>query len=230
MNIKSKRIFAVSTIIALTGLLVNPTFAEDLAPIVVTAEETATIVSTAETLTTGSILIKHIVVNDNLGSKTAADFEFTIKHFGTNVEGSPFNVTEASGTNFTLIPGTYVIAVAPVDGYLGMWIDEVRIGFVDLKAGQEVTLTRYTRDVGIATPDLPATEPTTDPVIGQSDVYSCNSFGSGMGTGNFLCTEPVTENGGLLPTTGTNWFNALALGLLLSAAGALAFRKSSLSR
>jgi LPXTG-motif cell wall-anchored protein len=204
MNIKSKRILAVSTIIALAGLLVNPAFAEDLPPVVLTAEETTAVVTTAEIPTTGTIYVENIVTNDNLGTKTAADFEFTITHFGADIAGSPFRVTETSKTHFVLAPGTYVVSVASMDGYLGTWSGEgVTNGFVDLRAGQEITFVRTTNDAGTATPVYIAPEPVM---------------------------EPATEDGGLLPTTGTNWFNALALGLLLSAAGALAFRKSSLSR
>jgi LPXTG-motif cell wall-anchored protein len=201
MNIKSKRILAVSTIIALSGLLINPAIAED--PVTTAAIDTATAVVTTAAPVTGIIHVQNIVVNDNIGTKTATDFEFTIKHFGTNVEGSPFSVTEAAGTNFTLEPGTYVVAVAYADGYLGSWTGEgIENGFINLKAGQEITITRNTYDLGIAAPVYPSTTTTVD---------------------------PVTEDGGILPVTGTNWFNALALGLLLSAAGALAFRKNSLS-
>jgi LPXTG-motif cell wall-anchored protein len=204
MNIKSKRILAVSTIIVLAGLLVNPTFAEDQPAVVVTAEETTAVVTTAEIATTGTIYVENIVTNDNLGTKTSADFEFSIAHFGADVAGSPFRVTETSRTHFVLAPGTYVVSVDSVDGYLGTWSGEgVTNGFINLKAGQEITFIRNTNDVGTASPVYQVIEPTPD---------------------------PVTEDGGILPTTGTNWFNALALGLLLSAAGALAFRKSSLNR
>jgi LPXTG-motif cell wall-anchored protein len=208
MNIKSKRILAVSTIIALAGLLVNPSFAEDPVPTVLaavetTAVETTAVVETAAAPTTGTIYVENIVINDNLGTKTAADFELSITHFGADIAGSPFRVTETSGTHFVLAPGTYVVAIESMDGYLGTWSGEgVTNGFVDLKAGQEITFIRNTYDNGVATPVYIAPEPVV---------------------------EPVTEDGGLLPVTGTNWFNALALGLLLSAAGAIAFRKSSLS-
>lgn len=217
MNIKSKRILAVSTIIVLAGLSVNPAFAEDLPSVVVTAEETTAVVTTVEIPTTGTIYVENIVTNDNLGTKTAADFEFTLRHFGADVAGSPFRVTETSRTHFTLAPGTYVVAVNSVEGYLGTWTGEgVTNGFVDLKAGQEITFIRNTYDNGVAE----VVYPTVDPIT------PCDPAGPNYqdGTCNF-----VTEDGGLLPVTGTNWFNALALGLLLSAAGAIAFRKSSLS-
>lgn len=211
MNIKSKRILAVSTIIALSGLLLNPSQAEDV--VTTTAIETTTEVVTTSVPTTGIINVKNIVVNDNQGTNTAADFEFTVKHFGTNVEGSPFSITDETGTQFTLEPGTYVVAATALGGYLGSWSGEgIENGFIDLKAGDEVTIVRYSNDIGISD---------------QLNLSTCNSGGFGMGTGTFPCTAPVTEDGGLLPATSTNWFNLLALGFLLSAAGAYSFRKNS---
>ena len=193
MNTKSKRILAVSTILACVGLLTTPANAVD---------EIA-IVTTAAVETTGVIRVENIVVNDNLGTKTFSDFEFTVKHFGTNVEGSPFNLTETSTKSFTLQPGTYVVSATSVDGYLGIWSGVGIVnGFINLKAGDDITITRNTYDIGIALPVYPTAEPTVD---------------------------PVTEDGGVLPATSSNWFNALALGLLLSAAGALGFRKNSLN-
>jgi LPXTG-motif cell wall-anchored protein len=217
MNIKSKRILAVSTIIALAGLLVNPSFAEDPVPTVLAAVETTAVVEVMAAPTTGTIYVENIVTNDNLGTKTAADFEFSITHFGADIAGSPFRVTETSGTHFVLAPGTYVVAIESMDGYLGTWSgDGVTNGFVDLKAGQEITFIRNTYDNGVAEVVFPTVDPATP----------CDPAGPNYqdGTCNF-----VTEDGGLLPVTGTNWFNALALGLLLSVAGAIVFRKSYLS-
>jgi hypothetical protein len=207
MNIKSKRILAVSTIIAFTGLLVTPAFAEDLAEVAATTSVEAT----------GIIHVENFVVNDSLGTKTAADFEFTVKHFGTNVEGSPFNITDETGMTFVLEPGTYVVAVASVDGYLGSWSGEgITNGFIDLQAGQEITITRNSYDIGIATPSLPTVVP-VDPVL------ACGQMGA---DGSIGVCNLETEDGGLLPATSTNWFNALAIGLLLTIAGAYGFRKN----
>lgn len=194
MNTKSKRILAVSTILACVGLLTTPANAVD---------EIA-VVTTAAIETTGVINVENIVVNDNLGTKTAGDFEFSVKHFGTHVVGSPFSLTETSIKSFTLEPGTYVVGVSAIDGYLGIWSGVgIENGFINLKAGENITITRNTYDIGIAAVVYPTYEPTVD---------------------------PVTEDGGTLPATSSNWFNALALGLLLSAAGALGFRKNSLNQ
>jgi hypothetical protein len=205
MNIKSKRIFAVSTIIAFTGLLVTPAFAEDPAEVVVTTSVP----------TTGIIHVENFVVNDNLGTKTAADFEFTVKHFGTNVEGSPFNITDETGMTFILEPGTYVVAATSVDGYLGSWSGEgIENGFIDLRAGQEVTITRNSYDIGLAATIYPTVGPVT----------TCGPLGPNDAPGT---CNLVTEDGGLLPATSSNWFNVLAIGVLLSIAGAYGFRKNS---
>jgi LPXTG-motif cell wall-anchored protein len=208
MNIKSKRIFAVSTIIAFAGMLSAPAFAEDLVEVVATTSVQAT----------GIIHVENNVVNDNLGTKTAADFEFTVKHFGTNVEGSPFNITDETGMTFVLAPGTYVVAATSVDGYLGSWSGEgIENGFIDLQAGEEVTIVRYSNDIGIATPTIPV-------VVPVNPVLPCGQMGNDGSIG--VCNQ-VTDDGGLLPATSTNWFNLLALGFLLSAAGAYSFRKNS---
>jgi LPXTG-motif cell wall-anchored protein len=208
MKIKSKRILTVSTIIAFAGLLVSPAFAEDLAEVV----------ATTSVQTTGIINVEHIVVNDNLGTKTSGDFEFTVKHFGTNVEGSPFNITDETGMQFILEPGTYVVSVASVDGYLGTWSGEgVTNGFVNLKAGQEITFVRNTYDNGVAE----VVYPIVDPVI------PCDPAGPNYQDGT---CKFVTEDGGLLPVTGTNWFNAVAIGLLIATVGAFGLRKYSLNK
>jgi hypothetical protein len=210
MNFKSKRIFAVSTIIAFTGLLSAPAFAEDLVEVA----------ATTSVQTTGIIHVENIVVNDNLGTKTAADFEFSVTHFGADVAGSPFNITDSAGMTFILAPGTYVVAATSVDGYLGTWSGVgVTNGFIDLQAGQEITFTRTSYDNGIATPTLPVVAPV-------ETVLPCGQMGADGSIG--VCNQ-VTDDGGLLPATSSNWFNALALGILLSIAGAYGFRKNSVN-
>jgi hypothetical protein len=207
MNFKSKRILAVSTIIAFIGLLSAPAFAEDLVEVV----------ATTSVQTTGIIHVENVVVNDNLGTKTAADFEFSVTHFGADVAGSPFNITDAAGMTFILAPGTYVVAAASVDGYLGSWSGEgVTNGFIDLQAGQEITFTRTSNDNGIATPTLPV-------VVPVETVLPCGQMGNDGSIG--VCNQE-TEDGGVLPATSSNWFNALAIGLLLSIVGAYGFRKN----
>jgi len=69
-------------------------------------------------------------------------------------------------------------------------------GFIQLEAGDVVTIVRIHNDNGI------------------SDV---------------VIEQPATEDGGLLPNTATPWFNYLIVGLLITAAGALGFRKFALS-
>lgn len=258
MIVKLKKVLVISAILTFAGLLINPAYAADLT--VTLNSQGGTGVADNVTTTTGSDLVNpgsptrlgytltgwftsptggnlvsfpythnqvanftlyaqwnanpgiihvvNIVVNDNLGTKTAADFEFTIKHFGTNIEASPFNITDVDGKYFTLEPGTYVVAAIATDGYLGDWSGVgIENGFIDLQPGQNITITRNTYDVGIAASANPTVEPTLDPTV-----------------------DPMTEDGGTLPATSSNLFNALALGLLLSAAGALGFRKNSLNQ
>lgn len=194
MNTKSKRILALSTIVAFLGLLVSPANAEDPAPVVLTTS----------VATTGTIHVENVVFNDNHGSKVSSDFEFSIKHFGTNITGSPFFMPANGSATFVLEPGTYVVSATPVEDYLGTWTGAgIENGFIDLRAGQDVTIIRSSYDFGM----VARTFPTTDPV-----------------------TEPTTEDGGTLPATSTNWFNFLALGILLSAAGAYGFRKFELTK
>ena len=194
MNTKSKRILALSTVVAFLGLLVAPANAEDPAPVVLTTS----------VATTGTIHVENVVFNDNHGSKISSDFEFSIKHFGTNIIGSPFFMPANGSATFELEPGTYVVAATPMVDYLGTWTGEgIENGFINLQAGQEVTITRNSYDLGMVIRTLP----TTDPV-----------------------TETTTEEGGTLPATSTNWFNFLALGILLSAAGAFGFRKFELTK
>lgn len=197
----------VSTLIAFAGLLVSPAFAEEPVEVVTTSLQT-----------TGIIHVEHFVVNDNLGTKTTADFEFTIKRFGTNIEGSPFVIADEKGAYFTLESGTYLVAAVGLDGYYGSWSGEgITNGLINLQAGQEVKITRNTSDFGVAE----VVYPIVDPVI------PCDPAGPNYqdGTCNF-----VTEDGGLLPVTGTNWFNAVAIGLLIATAGAFGLRKYSLNK
>jgi len=114
-----------------------------------------------------------------------------LKHFGTDVAGSPFIGSSETGTTFVVEAGTYVVSSSIVDGYTGSWYNNaVTNGFIDLAAGDVITITRVNEDVGIAE-EVVAVEP--------------------------------TEDGGTLPGTASPWFNALAVGLLISAAGVLGF-------
>jgi LPXTG-motif cell wall-anchored protein len=177
MTIKYSKSIAIAGVLALSALMVAPSQAAD--PVVPT---------------TGIIHVLSRVINDNLGTKYPTDFVFNLKHWGADVAGSPFIGTGAAGTTFVVEPGTYVVSTPIVEGYTGTWFNgTITNGFINLAAGDEVTIVRIHDDAGVAE--------------------------------EVVVVEP-TEDGGTLPNTSSPWFNALAAGLLISAAGALGVRKS----
>jgi hypothetical protein len=187
MTIKYSKSLALATAIALTSLMMSPALAED--PVVP--------VATTSVVETGTIHVLSRVINDNLGTKFPTDFMFNLKHWGADVVGSPFIGAGNIGTTFVVEAGSYVVSTPIVDGYYGSWYNEgIANGFIQLAAGDVVTIVRIHNDNGIA-----------DVVIEQ----------------------PATEDGGLLPNTATPWFNYLIVGALITAAGALGFRKFALS-
>jgi hypothetical protein len=188
MTIKYSKSLALATAIALTSLTMSPALAED--PVVP--------VATTSVVETGTIHVLSRVINDNLGTKFPTDFMFNLKHWGTDVEGSPFVGAGNIGKSFVVAPGTYVVSSPVVDGYYGSWYNEgIANGFINLQAGDVVTIVRIHNDNGIA-----------DVVVVE---------------------EPTTEDGGLLPNTATPWYNYLIVGSLITAAGALGFRKFALN-
>ena len=112
---------------------------------------TGVAVPTSGVETTGIIHVVQKVINDNSGTMVPSDFTLNLKHWGADVVGSPFKGTEGVGTTFVLAPGTYVAMQSIVDGYLGTWSGpEIDNGFIDLQAGQEITITRTLDDYGVA--------------------------------------------------------------------------------
>ncbi|MDP1851354.1 MAG: LPXTG cell wall anchor domain-containing protein [Candidatus Planktophila sp.] len=158
--------------------------------------------------TMGTIHVINTVINDNGGTKLPSDFIFTVKHWGTDVVGSPFAGANGSGVTFVVVPGSYVVSTPVIDGYLGSWSGEGTVaGLVMLEAGQVVTITRTSEDVG---------------PFGPYEVYVPIDIPTDENGGN----DPTTEDGGTLPNTSSPWFNYLVAGLLISAAGAVGLRKS----
>ena len=143
---------AIAGVALLTSLMVTPSHAED--PVVP--------VATTAVNTTGTIQVLSRVINDNLGTKFPTDFLFNVKHFGTDVVGSPFIGAGNVGTTFVLEAGTYVVSTPIVDGYDGTWTGPgIENGFIDLQAGQTVTIVRVFNDNGTA-PVVVVEEPTTE--------------------------------------------------------------------
>ena len=151
MTMKYSKSLALATAIALTSLMMSPALAED--PVVP--------VTTTSAVETGTIHVLSRVINDNLGTKFPTDFMFYLKHFGTDVVGSPFIGAGNIGTTFVVAPGTYVVSTPIVDGYYGSWYNEgIANGFIKLEAGQVVTIVRIHNDNGIA--DVVVEEPATE--------------------------------------------------------------------
>jgi hypothetical protein len=124
------------------------------------AEDPVVPVTTTSISTMGTIHIVSNVENNNLGTKTPSDFTFYLKHWGTDVVGSPFSGVAITGTTFVVEPGSYVLSTPVIDGYNGTWYNEgTTNGFISLAAGDVVTITRNSNDVGIA--DV-VEEPTTE--------------------------------------------------------------------
>lgn len=152
MTTKYSKILAMVGVAILSSIMVTPAHAED--PVVP--------VETTSISTTGTINVLSRVVNDNLGTKFPTDFTFTLRHHGTDVIGSPFTGAGNVGTKFVVEAGTYVVSTPLVDGYNGVWFNgEITNGFIDLKAGEEVTIVRIFSDAGVADAVV-VEEPTTE--------------------------------------------------------------------
>jgi len=150
MTTKYSKILAMVGLAILSSIMATPAYAEDpVVPVVTTSISTM-----------GTINVLSRVVNDNLGTKFPTDFTFTLRHHGTDVIGSPFTGAGNVGTKFVVEAGTYVVSTPIVDGYDGVWFNgEITNGFIDLKAGEEVTIVRIFSDAGVAAAvQVPATE------------------------------------------------------------------------
>jgi len=188
MVVKYSKLLAMAGVAVLTSMMITPALAVD--PVVP--------VTTTSVATTGTIHVLSRVVNDNLGTKSPTDFIFNLKHWGTDVVGSPFSGVGNIGKTFVVEAGSYVVSTPIIEGYNGVWFGEaISNGFIDLNAGETITITRIFDDVG------------------KAEIV--------------VVEEPTTEDGGILPSTATPWYNFLIVGSLITAAGAFGFRKFALN-
>mgnify|MGYP007092089048 CR=1 FL=1 len=151
MTIKYSKALALTGVAILTSFMVAPSQAAD--PVVP--------VTTTAVSTMGTIQVISQVNNDNGGTKVPADFQFNVKHFGTDVVGSPFLGTGSFGTTFIVEAGTYVVSTPVIEGYDGTWSGVgIENGFIDLQPGQSVTIIRTFNDngTGAVAVEVPATE------------------------------------------------------------------------
>jgi hypothetical protein len=151
MTHKFTKSLSIAAAITLCALMVAPAQAAD--PVVPVATATAE---------TGTITVISRVLNDNLGTKTANDFEFSIMHWGTPIVGVPFTGAGNTGVSFNLPAGTYVVSTPIIEGYNGVWFGEgITNGFIELQAGQTVTIARLSDDAGVSDAVV-VTPPTED--------------------------------------------------------------------
>jgi hypothetical protein len=152
MTIKYSKMLAIAGIAVLTSFMATPSHAVDpVVPVATTAASTL-----------GTIQVISQVINDNGGTKVPTDFTFNVKHFGTDVLGSPFIGAGNFGTTFIVEAGTYVVSTPIVDGYDGTWSGvDITNGFINLQAGQSMTIIRTFNDNGTA-PVVVVEEPVTE--------------------------------------------------------------------
>lgn len=163
--------------------------------------------------------IKVVVINDDGGTATPADFTMHVRYLMNEVAGSPFVGKVDSVTTLSLAPGSYLITEddVPLAGgyvtYYGNYSGAgVTDGFVTLAAGQEMTVIRTENDWPAAGPAID--QPVATPIPGTPTTPT-----------------PVvtpTQSGGQLPKTSSPWYNMLAisLGLVLLGTGSLKVRKA----
>jgi hypothetical protein len=161
--------------------------------------------------------IKVVVINDDGGVATPADFTMHVRYLMKEIPGSPFVGVSDSMTTFSLAPGSYLITEndVPISGgyvtYYGNYSGtNITDGFVTLAAGEVVTITRNENDWPAAGPAV--VQPVATPV--PSTVPT-----------------PVvtpTQSGGQLPKTSSPWYNMLAIsfGLVLLGGIGLKTRKA----
>lgn len=157
-------------------------------------------------IATGTIHVVEVVINDDLGKLTPADFNLSVKHWGVDVAGSPATGVGGVGRTYVLPVGSYVVAGEIVPGYTG---DMSGVGIIDghimLTAGQDITIVRTNNDWPVyrGVVETPAPTVTPDPNT---------------------TPDPTTTTGGTLPSTSSPWFNLLGASGLLILLGALGFQ------
>jgi hypothetical protein len=134
----------------------------------------------------GTLVVKKNVVNDNGGTKTAADFTLHVKSGTNDVTGSPA-AGSAAGVSYSLAPGTYVVSEeSPPSGYMqtGFSGDCNASGSVTVTAGGSVTCT-------ITNDDQPAKLTVTKHVINDNGGVKVASDFKITITGTATVTNPA---------------------------------------
>ncbi len=136
---------------------------------------------------TGTIHVIKIVDNAYGGTASPGDFSLTLRHHGADVLGSPDVGLSAPGRTYVLAPGTYVLGEEPSATFPN-YISSFNI------VGQT------SNDINLKSgDDLTVIETNTE----------LPAFAAAT-------TPPVTTTvtGGVLPKTGSPWFDLLAIGVI----------------
>jgi len=162
------------------------------------------VVPSVPTVTTATIHVIKFVNNKYGGTAVPGDFNLSLRHWGTDVVGSPDVGMAAPGRTYIVAPGTYVVGEA--NGPLtSKYIDSFDIlgqatNFINLKAGDDITVVQTNTE-------LPPPGTTVTPVTP---------------------TPPPTVTGGKIPKTGSPWFNLLLLGVgTMAVSGVVLSRRKS---
>jgi len=176
-------------------------------------------------------VIKH-VINDNGGSKVAANFNLHVKTSGSDVATSPAPGVESPGTTYTLPAGTYVVSEDDFAGYTVSYSGDSDSSDIVLAAGDNKTITITNDDIPVVvTPPVVITPPVvvappvviTQPIVITPSVVSISPIAvAPTVSGGKVVTSTVA--GGQLPKTSTPLYELLLIGVALTLFGALALR------
>jgi hypothetical protein len=163
------------------------------------------VVPSVPTITTATIHVIKIVNNKYGGTAVPGDFQLSLRHWGVDVAGSPDVGMAAPGRTYIVAPGTYV--VGEVDGALfSKYINSFDIlgqatNFIDLKAGDDITVVQTNTELATPTAAVTPVTPTPHP----------------------------TTTGGTIPKTASPWFNLLLLGVgTMAISGVIIARRKSI--
>jgi hypothetical protein len=150
----SGHILATESITANTGAVIAGSLLASTGAVTLDGNTITNNVCAASTTATLTI-IKH-VINDNAGTKLAADFNLHVKLNGVEVDSSPAVGSEV-GIVYTLEPGTYVVSEDTATGYVRSFSGDSTNGTIILAAGDSKTIRVTNNDVNPGTNPIPDT-------------------------------------------------------------------------
>lgn len=141
------------------------------------------VVPSVPTVTTATIHVIKIVNNKYGGTAVPGDFQISLRHWGVDVAGSPDVGMASPGRTYIVAPGTYV--VGEVDGALfSKYINSFDIqnqttNFIDVKAGDDITVVQTNTELAVPTavvPPVTPTPPATTTGVALVQIYHMNNF------------------------------------------------------